>query len=210
MKPAPFRYHAPKTIEEAVADPRRGGGRRRPRARRRPEPRADHGVSPGAAGASRRHQRRRRAAAARGRRATSCRSARACAMPRSTAGRRRSARAAARQGRAPYRALSDPHARHVLRQPRACRSRRRNGAWWRRRSTPRWWRGSARGTRTIPARDFFRGHHDDGARRGRAADRGAAADPARRHRIRLLRVQPPRRRFRARHGAGRPIASRTA
>ena len=35
---------------------------------------------------------------------------------------RQSARAASRHRRPPHRALSDPHARHVLRQPRACRS----------------------------------------------------------------------------------------
>ena len=67
MKPAPFRYHAPKTIDEAVATLAEVAPRRRPRAGRRAEPGADHGVPAGAAEPSRRHQRRRGARAARGR-----------------------------------------------------------------------------------------------------------------------------------------------
>ncbi len=80
-----------------------------------------------------------------------------------------------------------------------------NGAWSRRRSTPRWWRSSTRGARTIAARRLLPRHHDDGAGRGRTARRGAAAAPAGRHALRLLRVQPPRRRLRDRDGAGDAI-----
>ena len=66
------------------ADPRRGCGRGRPRAGRRPEPGPDHGVPPGAARAPRRHQRRRGARDVSPSTATSSRSAPACAMPPST------------------------------------------------------------------------------------------------------------------------------
>ena len=60
---------------------------------------------------------------------------------------------------------------------------------------------STRGTRIIPAHEFFAGHHDDDLERGRAADRDTAAAAAARHPVRFLRVQPPRRRFRHRDGA---------
>ena len=63
-----------------------------------------------------------------------------------------------------------------------------NGARWRRRSTPRWWpRASAAACASSPARRFLQGHHDDRAARGRAAARGAAADPAE---GRLCRASP--------------------
>ena len=157
MKPAPFHYHAPKTIDEAVANAGRGAPRRRPRAGRRPEPGADHGVPPGAPRPPRRHQRRRRRCDGLPLTATGSPSAPASATRLSQAGGGRAARATAGHGRAPHRALSDPHARHVLRQRRACRpgvrmvrgrgdARRRNG-------------GASRvgGTRSIPAQDFFQG-----------------------------------------------------
>ena len=208
MKPAPFRYHAPKTIEEAVAtlaevageDGRvlAGGQSLVPiMAFRlaRPAHLVDiNGVE--ALDASRST-------------ATSCRSAPACAMPPST-GRWSTVRS---DGCSPRSCATSRTIRSAPAAPSAAASRMPirppNGAWWRRRSTPRWWRGA----RAAPARSrrgFFPRHHDHGARRGRAADRGAPADPAGRHALRLLRVQPPCRRLCARHGAGRPIASRTA
>ena len=93
---------------------------------------------------------------------------------------------AARHCRAPHRALSDPHARHILRQSRACRScvgmvpgrgdaRRR-----------RWSRSSARGQRVIAADDFFEGHHDDGAGGRRDPRRGSPAGHFRPDPLRLL------------------------
>ena len=61
MKPAPFEYHAPTTVDEASADARRAR-RRRQGARRRPEPRADAQPAAGPLRPPRRHRPRRRAA----------------------------------------------------------------------------------------------------------------------------------------------------
>ena len=117
--------------------------------------------------------------------------------------------AAPRRRRASHRALSHPHPRHILRQRRPCRSRlrmvpRRRGARCR--------DGGAKRRRHArdPAQDFFRGIMTTALARGRASHRGAPADPAGRHPLRLLRVQSPRRRFCARHGAGHLIVCRTA
>ena len=55
---------------------------------------------------------------------------------------------------------------------------RPNGAWSRRRSTPRWWRARPRLPRHRCA-ELFPGHHDDGARTRGVARRGAAAAAAR-------------------------------
>ena len=150
-------------------NPRRGCGRRRPRARRRPEPGADHGVSPGAPGASRGHQR------SDGARAPGVESdknlgdklaigacVRHAGVPQAGGGR--AARRAPVEGRAPYRALSHPHPRHVLRQHRARRSglgmvpgcggaRRRDGG------------KECNGHAHHPGSGFFPRHHDHGARR---------------------------------------------
>ena len=57
---------------------------------------------------------------------------------------------------------------------------------------------SKRGTRIIAAKDYFDGIMTTALERRRAADRGAAADAARRHARRLSGVHPPRRRLRAR------------
>ena len=110
--------------------------------------------------------------------------------------------------RAPHRALSDPHARHVLRQPRARRSGVGMVPASRRRSTRPWSRKSTRGERLIAAQGFLRRHHVDGAGRGRTAGRGAAAAARGRRQVRLQRIQPPRRRFRHERGAGHLPAAR--
>ncbi len=65
---------------------------------------------------------------------------------------------------------------------------------------------SARGERVIAARDFFKGIMTTALARRRAAGRGAAAAAAAGHALRLLRIQPPRRRFR--HGRGARRLSR--
>ena len=204
MKPAAFRYHAPKTIDEAVAllaevapDDGRvlaGGQSLVPTmAFRLARPR--HLVDINGVAALDRH---------RGRGRQALRSAPACATPRSTPGRAtdRSASLLDRRG-APHRALSDPHPRHVLRQPRPRRSGLRmvpGGGGARRRD------GGARAraaTRVIAARDFFQGIMTTALREDELLRRGAAADAADGHALRLLRIQPPRRRLRHRHGARR-------
>ena len=64
---------------------------------------------------------------------------------------------------------------------------------------------SSRGLRVIKAKDWFQGIMTDRARGGRVALRGSVADVAHRRAGRLLRVQSPRWRFRHRHG-GRPLS----
>ena len=49
---------------------------------------------------------------------------------------------------------------------------------------------SKRGTRIIAGQGLLRRHHDDGARRRRIADRGAAADAVGGHALRLLANSP--------------------
>ena len=151
-------------------------------ARRRPEPRSDHGVPPGATAPSRRHQRHRR----RFRRLASENGRLVIG-----AGVRHQAfhrpvvpaplgnlLAAVMRHIAHY---PDPHPRHVLRQhrprrplvgmvPRRGDARRRDGGAQRRRY-PRHRR-----------RGLFPRHHDDGARPRRAARRSAAAAVLRRDR----------------------------
>ena len=96
---------------------------------------------------------------------------------------------------------SDPHPRHLLRQSGACRSGIR--------MVPGCRYARCRDRRHQHARDahdrggrFLCRHHDDRAGGRRIADRGAAAAPAGGYPFRLLGIQPPRRRLRARHGAG--------
>ena len=201
MKPAPFRYHAPKTVDEAVKTlaevaPDDGrvlaGGQSLVPIMAFRLSRPSHLVDINGVEALKR-------LAVEGDKLVDRRRRAPCRV--SAPGGRRAARQAARHGGAAHRALSDPHPRHVLRQRRARRpgvrmvpgggdARRRDGGEERARRAPH------------PGAGLLPGHHDDGARRGRTADRGAAADPAARHPLRLLRVQPPRRRLRARHGAG--------
>ena len=188
MKPAPFQYHAPTNRRGNAGPARQVRRRRRPRAGRRAKPGADHGVPAGAAEASGRHQRRRRARTASRSRTAGSASAPACAMPRSRS-RSRTARSAAllADGRAPHRASPDPHAAARSAAASPTPIRRRNGARSRRRSTPRWWpRASAAARASIAGDGLLRGHHDDGAARGRTAARGAAADPAEGHRMSAL------------------------
>ena len=108
---------------------------------------------------------------------------------------RQPARRAAHRGRAPHRALSDPHARHVLRQSCACRSGvgmvpDRGDARCRDRREEHARRTADRGE------GFLCRHHVDRPGRGRTAGGSAAAAARGRRQIRLQRVQPPRRRFR--------------
>ena len=174
-------------------------GRAGPRGRS--EPGADHGLSPGAPGASDRHQPGCRARPA-GRRRWQAPHRRAGAPRRvPSAGRGGAARRIAGDRGAPHRALSDPHARHVLRQPRACRPgggmgpcRGDTGCRAGRGQPAR--RADHRGERFLP------GRHGDRARTRRTARRGAPALAAGRHPVRLCRVQPAPRRLCAGDGAG--------
>ena len=210
MKPAPFRYHAPKTVDEAVGDARRGcgeDGRVLAGGQSLVPIMAFRLARPGPPG---RHQRRRGAARGWRSTATSSASAPACAMPPSTS-RWWTGRSG---GSSPRSCVTS----RTIRSARAARSaaasrmpiRPPNGAWSPRRSAPRWWRRRAGGTRTIAAQDFFRGIMTTALQEDELLTRSAAADPARRHALRLLRVQSPRRRFRARHGAGHLSPRRTA
>ena len=70
VKPPPFAYHAPATVDEAVD--LLAASRRRARARRRPEPRAADEAAPGQAVGAGRRQRRRRASTACARTAARC------------------------------------------------------------------------------------------------------------------------------------------
>ena len=82
MKPASFAYHAPKTVDEAVAKLAELGAARRPYSGRRTEPGADDGLSHGAARASHRHQWLSQASTGSRSTATCCSIApRACATP---------------------------------------------------------------------------------------------------------------------------------
>ena len=163
MKPAAFRYHQPTSLAEAVVAAGGTGAGGRPHPRRRAEPGADHGVPHGAAGASDRHQRGRRARPARestdGRLRIGAR-VRHAAFHRPVVDNPLGAAALLR--RAPHRALSDPHARHLLRQPRACRSVLRmvpdRGDARRHHASPA---ARAANARSRGRRDFFDGHHDD-------------------------------------------------
>ena len=200
MKPASFRYHAPKTLDEAVAilaevAPQDGrvlaGGQSLVPIMAFRLARPAHlvdinevagldrlGVEDGTA-----VDRRARAP---------CRVSQAVV--------RRTARQAAVLGRPPHRALSDPHARHVLRQPRACRSGvgmvpGRGDARCRDR------RGKPRGERVIAAKDFFEGIMATSLARTSCWPK-CGCRCCRKTPIRLQRIQPPRRRFRHRDGAG--------
>ena len=199
MKPAAFRYHAPKTLDEAVATlaevaPDDGrmlaGGQSLVPTMAFRLARPTHLIDiNGIAALERSHVERQ-----------TRRSAPACAMRRSTGRWSRAAWRTACHGRASHRPPSDPHPRHLLRQPGACRPGIR--------MVPRRRDARCRDRRHQHARDAHdRGgrllcrHHDDGARGGRIVDRGAAAAPAGGYPLRLLRIRPPRRRLRARHGA---------
>ena len=121
VKPAPFAYHRPATIPETVALLAELAPRGRADPRGRSEPGADHGLSPGAPRASDRHQPgcRARQAGSRGwppphRRADAPRR-----VPPAGCGGTARRIAGNRGGR--HRTLSDPDARHVLRQPCTCR-----------------------------------------------------------------------------------------
>ena len=183
MKPAPFQYHAPKTIEETLDLLARIRRRRRPRAGRRAKPGADDGVPAGAAEASRRHQRRRRSSTV-----IEVENGKLCIG----AGVRHAAfekpvedgplGAPARDGGAPHRAPSDPHPRHVLRQHRP------------RRSGLRMVRGRSRARRRDGGREQAQRHarHSGEASSSQGImttalqedellARGAAADPAEGH-----------------------------
>ena len=91
MKPAPFDYHAPDTIDERRPAARRA--RRRQGPRRRPEPHPDAGPAPRRVRAPRRPPPRRRAARHRAPRRRACGSAPAPRRPRSSATPRSPARA---------------------------------------------------------------------------------------------------------------------
>ena len=117
------------------------------------------------------------------------------------AGDRRPARHAARRRGALHRPSADPRARHVRRQPRARRPRRRmvrGGGDARCRDPGAWhgWRADDRRRGVLPL-DL----HDRAAAR-RADHRGAPAAARAGLALRLCRVQPARGRLRVGHGAG--------
>ena len=99
VKPAPFEYHAPSSVDEAVGAARRAR-RRRQGPGRRPEPRADARPAPGALRAPRRHRPGRRAAGHRASQRHRCGSARARPQADDRARRRRSPAAVPLLGRA--------------------------------------------------------------------------------------------------------------
>ena len=150
MKPAPFIRHAPKTLDEALKILSRvasqdgrvlaGGQSLVPiMAFRLAKP--AHLVDINEVAGLDKHRQRRKLSVDRRLRA-------ARRFPQSR--RRQPARQTSRQCRAPHRALSDPHARHVLRQPRARRS----------------------GLGMVPDRRHARRHHGGEEHARRAADRG--------------------------------------
>ena len=201
MKPAPFQYHAPKTIAETLDLLAQYCPRRRPRAGRRAEPRADHGVPAGAAEASGRHQRRGRTRPARGRERPALHRRRRAPCRVRKAGRGRPARPPARHRssatsritRSAPAARSAAASRTPIRPPNGARSRRR--------STPRWW-PRARSAAAAPSRRSLSSkgimttalHEDELLREVRLPilPKGTYAG--------LCRIQPPRRRLRHRHG----------
>ena len=202
QEPDETRHLSLSRAEDARRSGRDAGGgraRRRPRAGRRAEPGADHGVPAGGADAPRRHQRH-RGAGRRSRSQTASSAIGACVrhaafyepVCEGPLGR------AARDGRAQHRATirSAPAAPSAA----AWRTpiRPRNGARSSPRSTPRWWRRSKRGTRIIAAKDYFDGIMTTALQDDEIADRGAAAVAARGHPRRLPGICPPRRRLRAR------------
>ena len=172
MKPAPFRHHAPKTVDEAVETlaevaPEDGrvlaGGQSLVPIMAFRLARPAHLVDINGVAALGR-------LAVEGDRLAIGACVRHAAFHRPVVAR--AARSAAVESGAPHRALSDPHARNLLRQPRACRSgigmvpgggdaRRRDGGKEHAR------RADHRGRRVLPR------HHDDGAGRGRAPHRSA-------------------------------------
>ena len=174
MKPAPFAYHRPATIAETV---RCSPNWRRGRAgtRRRAEPGADHGVSPGAPGAPDRHQPGCRARRAGGRGWQRCASARGV---RHAAFHRPVARGRSGSCWQPWCVTS-----RITRSGCAARSaaasrmptRRRNGASSRRRLDAELVAVSRRGERVSPAARFLPRRHGDGARARRTPGRGAPA-----------------------------------
>ena len=156
MKPAPFEYHRPETVDEAVellARPRR------PRARRRPEPRAADEAAPvkpralvdvnGVAGLDAIEERGRRAARRRAGAPAAC----------STTSSSRAAQPLLARG-GPVRRLprdAPPRHRRRLARVRGAVGRADRGRGRARRDD----RGAvARGERTIPAREFFRGPNE--------------------------------------------------
>ena len=182
MKPAPFSYHAPRRLPEALellGRPRR----RRQGAGRRPEPDPGDELPPGPAGGPGRRQRPRRARlprrdrrrwAAAGSADAACEAwsatrgwlhARRCSPQRCPASPiRRSATAA------PWAAASPTPTR-----PPSCRR-------WRWRSTPDCACVGANGERWVAARDFFYGpvRHRPGARGVAGRDRAATASSGQR------------------------------
>ena len=168
MKPAPFTHHLPGTVDEAGGAARRACRRGRADSGGRAEPGADDGVPARASRASGRHKRHFRTRQDRGkcRLDVDRRARQALRLP--PPGRGRAARRASGRHGPPYRALPDPHAGDVLRQPRACRPGigmvpRRGDAGRKARRAERARRAGDRGGR------FLRMGDDDRARRGRAA-----------------------------------------
>ena len=194
MKPAPFQYHAPRTIDEAVAC--------WPRSRRSTD------VSWQAARAWCRswhsdcRGRRisltstalRRCGGLRSR-ATGFASAPASGMRLSIVPSWRAAGQAVGDGGAPHRSLIPSARAGPFAAAWPMPTRLRSGARSPPRSAPRWWREHPRDARHSRPR-VFRRHHDDEAERGRTADRSALAAAAARHPVRLLRIQSSGRRFR--------------
>ena len=157
VKPAPFEYFRPRSLDEAL-DAAGRARRRRQAAGRRPEPDSGDELPAGDAGGAGRPERDRRA-----RRRDSRRRRRSADRRHDAAARARAQRLVARDAplvaqTMPFVAhAGDPHARHDRRQPRARRSGRRAagrdaGA---RRDASRCAAGER--SRTVRAADFFTG-----------------------------------------------------
>ena len=105
------------------------------------------------------------------------------------------ARAPADQCGSPHRPCADPQPRHLLRQHRARRSGGRMGAVAAALDAEMVAESKRGGLRVIAAKDFFKGVMTTALRDDELLTRGAAADPAGRCPGRFRRVQPPRRRL---------------
>ena len=151
MKPAPFVRHVPQHARRGACRSGEGRAAGWPRARRRAEPRADHGVSSGQARASRRHQRGRGARPHRRRRQgfvdRRARAPRGLSQSRSRPAR--SARCSATSCATSRITRSACAARSAAASPMPIRHR--NGASPRRRSMRRWSRKAcAANGRSLP------------------------------------------------------------
>ena len=158
MKPAPFTYHAPDTVDEARRAARRAR-RRGQGPRRRAEPGAAAGDAARRGRAPRRRRPDRRSCSGHRRRERHARRSRAATrdavLERDADGGRGGA--AAGQGDTAHRALPDPQPGHGRRLARARRPGRRvpGGRAGPRRASSSWRRCA--GTRRVPAADFFQG-----------------------------------------------------